>query len=66
MNDALVFRDRISSSGDHYITLKIEHPTTSRGIQGYKYYYPIYRHLNSSVVTEGQTVQKGQLIAYSG
>lgn len=33
---------------------------------GWKYYYAIYRHLNESIVTEGDNVTAGQHIAYSG
>ena len=45
VQDALVFRSRLSSSGDRYITLKIEHSPGARIVQGYKYFYPTYRHL---------------------
>ena len=66
VKSGLVFRNRISSSGDHYITLKFQHPSNVRSYVGWKYYYAIYRHLNESLVTEGDNVTAGQLIAMSG
>ena len=63
--DALVLRSRVLN-GDLYVTLKIEHSPTARALQGYRYFYPTYRHLNQSFVNEGALVQKGDLIASSG
>jgi murein DD-endopeptidase MepM/ murein hydrolase activator NlpD len=61
-----IFRSRLSESGDLYVALKLEHTQQIRNLTGLRYFYPIYRHLNESVVVENQTVTAGQLIGYSG
>lgn len=66
VGSGLIFRSRLSDSGDRYIALRLQHPASIQNITGFKYVYAIYRHLNESLVSEGSNVTAGDHIAYSG